>query len=234
MLKIKPILLNTLIAFYVTSIILFTLKSAIENNFEQYYWNGYTGPEVTEILILKDALFKIFWIELIKGYTLLTGIALFIILFFYTGKTKLSFLVGLSFVVFFIITSYSTKKIIIQQYLIIYEHQQVPESEINKPLYKAGEDICEPINKKIMEYDFKYIRYAIDALGKYKYLPATENLKKILENPNTEYYIKGDCIEALTEIDTEESRRVAHIFRNNLDIDKDSVMTSYLRLIDNN
>lgn len=230
----KKIFLNIIVSIYILFIVFFLIKTAGETRLENYYWNGYRGADAITIPILETALFKIFWIELTNHYLLATGSVITILLLIFHKNIKQSLLIIFFAAGIIFLSNTLTKNSLLQQYLIVYEHQQVPESEVNKPLYKAGKDICKLINKRITEYDFANIRYGIGALGKYRYQPATENLKKILENSSTEFYIKGDCIEALEEIGTDESKTIALNFRNNLNVNRDSVMISYLKLIDEN
>ncbi len=193
-------------------------------------FSGNTSPSNTNLLILENALSMIFWLNFFKLYFFVSWVALvtFVLIFQQINRKILTIISAWAIIL--ISFHFTTSKLLTQQYLIVFENQVVPESEIYRPLKKAGYNVCELLNEKIINWDYPNRRYAISMLGKYKYEPAIGNLKKILYSDAEKFYIKCDCIQALEEINNAESLQIVSIYKNKLDPKNDSLIINYLKL----
>jgi hypothetical protein len=117
-----------------------------------------------------------------------------------------------------------------KEYYTIFINQSVAEPFITSPLLKAGFKVGKYVLTNIKNKNSKYRRYAISALGKLNYYPATSVLKKILFDKTEKYYIRANAFESLKNINTQETKEILDKFHEYLKRSTETKLKNYIKI----
>jgi hypothetical protein len=172
-----------------------------------YLWEPVSSER--EYLVV-NACSKIFWTKYYT-WTLVINLLTFSFLFYYYNKIVSLSLTGLAFIVF-LISRFFFNPYIAQNYVIVFEAQQVAPAFITEPIKQAGTATGEILLKHITDNKYPRRYYAIKALGEIRYAPAAETLGKILLNGKETQKIRGACYISLKSIRSDLSSKYLLLF----------------------
>lgn len=86
------------------------------------------------------------------------------------------------------------------------------EPELSDPLIAVGSKMTTAICEAVLHIDMRLRRYAIGALGFIGDKRALPTLEKILKNKKELYYVRGDALNAIYQLDKERGAKFAKQF----------------------
>jgi len=201
---LKKIIPNFLTSIFVVGLFWWSLTRT--NNFA---WN----PKGKEILMLDVALNSIFYYKTIFWLVIVT-VTEFTIRQLIRKNYKTTAITTLLAIIFYFTVGQFIDKKCAFHYYTVFQNQSVSEDYIQEPIQKAGYQIAPILTENIADKEMKYRRYAIDGLEKIRYKPAIPTLTKILHDKSEIDIFRADAYQALTILDTEETRKTLINFMN--------------------
>ena len=172
-----------------------------------YLWEPVSSER--EYLVV-NACSKIFWTKY-YSWTLVINLLTFSFLFYYYNKAVSLCLTGLALLVY-LVSWFFFYPYIAQNYVIIFESQEVSAAFITEPVKQGGQATGEILLKYIANNKYPRRYYAIKALGEIHYAPAAEALGKILLNGKETEKIRGACYISLKSIRSDLSSKYLLLF----------------------
>ena len=176
---------------------------------DNYAWN----PKGKETLMLDIALTSIFFYKTFL-WLVIANVSVFAIRQLLRTNYKTTAISALLTIAFYFAVGQIVDKKCAFHYYSVFHNQSVTEEYIQEPILNAGYQIGPILTENIADREMKYRRYAISGLEKIKYKPATPTLTKILLDKNELEVFRADAYEALTVFNTEETRKVLAVFKN--------------------
>lgn len=184
--KVKTITIGFII-FFICGIYFYIFYMP-ENYMWQPSYNNYAKLEKSCYLIIttKTILWALFYIFI---YYTLTK--------FNIGRWKWILIFIIVYIIGFFFIRTFDRFINANNFYNIFINQSVSEDYILVPIIDGGYFVGKYLNNNILDTNMMNRRYAIEGLGLIKYKPAIENLESIIENNDTEDYIKESATKSL-------------------------------------
>jgi hypothetical protein len=188
---------------------------------DRYAWE----PRGNDTQILNISLSTIFLFKVIFWLIVLNG-ALFAFISYVRGRKTISLLSGAVVVVICFFGGRLVNRELTSSYFSIFRNQSVPEEYIERPLVESGYEMGPRLVEYIQDESVKNRRYAISALGKIGYEPATPVLSTILFDLDEPDYIRAEAWQALRSFGTDETEKIIAEF----DTKGDTAVLNLVRL----
>jgi hypothetical protein len=197
--KVLPFLLTS---FFVVSV--WRLLTMTDN----YAWQ----PVGNDLELIEEALEAIFFYKS-AFWLIVANLAVFMVMQLTQRKTKFAGLTAIILLIFFFTLGKIADKKCVPHYYSLFLHQSATEAYLSDPLICAGYEIGPLLTQKITNKEMKGRRYAISALQKLDYQPATDVLGEILLDSTELTVLRADAYETLKKFDNDKAKAILSNFK---------------------